>query len=318
MTATDAPARSFVGAAGAPVPAEPAASAQRPRRSRDPRRMVVALMVWLGVLVLLYPTAAQWMEQREQSRANAALAEVAANLDPADREQLLEEAHAYNRVLASGLPTSDYDYGRMLALHGTDVIARLRVPSIDLDQPIRRTLGESALTQGLGHSEDTTLPVGGLGTNSVIGGHRGLAESLGFTHLPDVEVGDLIYVEVMREVLTYQVTSTEVLEPLEAAFHPIDFDRDILTLITCTPLGVNSHRFVVEADRIETPENEEPGKYSELPRFPWWLVAAAATTLGAAWYAFAPARTSKRSRSALAAGKSGIRRRAVLEEHPRA
>lgn len=280
----------------------------RSRGRRDPRRIIVALMVWLGMLTLLYPTAAQWMEQREQSRANAALSEVAADLDPADRAQLLDEAHAYNRVLASGLPVTDYDYGQMLALRGTDVIARLRVPSIDLDQPIRRTLGESALTQGLGHSEDTTLPVGGFGTNSVIGGHRGLAESLGFTHLPEVKVGDLIYVEVMREVLAYEVTSTEVLEPLEAAFHPIDFDRDVLTLITCTPLGVNSHRFVVEADRIDTPEGEEPGKHSELPRFPWWLVAAAAATLGAAGYAFAP-RIRTRASNGADSGRGALRSR---------
>lgn len=244
------------------------------------RRVVVAAMVWLGVLVLLYPAAAQWFEQRDQANATRELSSTLEKVGPTQRHQVLEEARAYNQRFAVGTGLPGEDYAETLLLPGSDVIARLRVPSIDLDQPIRHTLAESALIRGVGHSENSSLPVGGDGTHAVLGAHRGVAESVGFTHLPEVKVGDLVYIEVMDEVLTYRVTSTEVLEPQQAAMHPVYPDRDIISLITCTPLGVNSHRFVVTADRLMPPPvNQSAGLPSALPRFPWWAVAAGAATL---------------------------------------
>lgn len=281
MTATAAAEPQSSAVAGAdPVPG---AAPRRPRAglSLSPgRRVIVAAMVWLGVLVLLYPSAAQWFEQRDQAIATRELSSTVEKAGPTQRHQLLEAARAYNQRFATGSGLPGDDYRTTLLLPDTDVIARLRVPSIDLDQPIRHTLAESVLVRGVGHSENSSLPVGGDGTHAVLGAHRGVAESVGFTHLPEVVKGDLIHIEVMDEVLTYRVITTEVLEPEQAAMHPVYPDRDVVSLITCTPLGVNSHRFVVTAERLEPPPvHQSSGQPSALPRFPWWAVGAGAATL---------------------------------------
>ncbi|QAB17870.1 class C sortase [Leucobacter muris] len=296
----------------APAEAAPArgAASKRPRAglSLSPgRRVVVATMVWLGVLVLLYPSAAQWFEQRAQSIATRELSSTVEKVGPTLRHQLLDAARGYNQrfALGSGLPGDDYR--DTLLLPSADVIARLRVPAIDLDQPIRHTLDESALVRGVGHSENSSLPIGGVGTHAVLGAHRGVAESVGFTHLPEVKKGDLIHIEVMDEVLTYRVTSTEVLEPQQAALHPVYADRDIISLITCTPLGVNSHRFVVTADRLEPPPVQQTaGQASMLPRFPYWALGVAAATIGLAAVIVHARREHKRER--LAAFEEGLAR----------
>lgn len=244
---------------------------------RRAQAIAAGVLLAVGTAALAYPYAAQWQEQLNQSRANAELADAVTTAGPYAQDELRAEAEAYNAALFTGrVAVGDEQYDGTMLLDGTDVIARLRVPSIDLDQPVRHTMEESALLAGVGHGEGSSLPVGGESTHAVLGGHRGLAEAVGFTHLPAVKVGDNVYVESLGKTMTYRVVKTEVLEPDAAAVHPIEPGRDLVTLITCTPMGVNSHRWVATAERVLPGDETPPGQPSDLPGFPWWAVGAAA------------------------------------------
>lgn len=246
-----------------------------------PTRLVITLMVWAGAMVMLYAPMATWFMQLEQDRATDELAGTMRTITSAERTHLLERAREYNDALLYGVGPEELDYKSILTVGGTDIMARLRIPSISLDQPIRHGMSEDVLSRALGHVEGTSLPVGGPSTNSVIGGHRGLATATAFTHLDDVTVGDEVIVEVAGEVLTYEAVSYEVLPPGDAEHQPVQRGRDLLTLITCTPLGMNTDRIVVVAERVETPAGAVTGERSRALGFPWWAVAAGVGTVAA-------------------------------------
>ncbi|WP_454085353.1 class C sortase [Georgenia sp. Marseille-Q6866] len=255
-----------------------------------PTRLVIALMVWGGAMVMLYAPMATWFMQLEQDRANDELAGTMRTLVPAERTRVLERAREYNDALLYGVGLEEHGYRSILTVGDTDVMARLRIPSIALDQPIRHGMSEEVLSRALGHVEGTSLPVGGPSTNAVIGGHRGLATATAFTHLNDVTVGDEVIVEVAGEVLTYEAVSYEVLPPGDAEHQPVQQGRDLLTLITCTPLGMNTERIVVVAERVGTAPGAVAGEPSQALGFPWWAVAAGGVTVGGIAFVARPTR----------------------------
>lgn len=296
-------------------------STAAPSRRRASRRGVgliglAATLVWAGGMVLLAPTAATWFNQMQQLEAleqqleleqEVAAASPSGAADKTPATEALEQARAFNERLASGLvdmTSSSYleEYREQLLFPGSTVMARVRIDSIGVDQPLRHTFEESSLRAGLGHAERSSLPVGGLNSHAVIGGHRGLATSVGLTDLPDVELGDIVRIDVLGQRLQYRVTHTEMVSPETADSQPIQAGRDLITLITCTPLNVNSHRFIVTAERINdapastvaaaSPADATTSLESSLPSPPWWAygaggltisIAAAAVALGRKW-----------------------------------
>ena len=194
--------------------------------------------------------------------------------------QLREDAHEYNKKLLSSGDNSDYM--SQLNLTSSGVMGRIKIPVIDVDLPIYHTSSDTVLRMGAGHMEETTLPVGGKATHAAITAHRGLAESVLFTHLDQVGVGDRFTLEVAGEVLTYEVDTVRIVAPTETDWLLVDPDRDLVTLITCDPLGINTGRMLVTGERvIPTPVEDIEGamQRSDQPRFPWWLVAAVAGVL---------------------------------------
>lgn len=143
------------------------------------------------------------------------------------------------------------DYLDQLRLGRSDTMARLRIPTIGASLPVFHGTSDETLERGVGHLQGSALPVGGAGTNSVLTGHSGIPQSRLFTDLHDLVAGDLMTVEVVGETLTYQVdridtvlpTETDLLQPVPGA--------DLLTLVTCTPIGVNTHRLLVQAHRVD-------------------------------------------------------------------
>ena len=243
-------------------------------------RSMVAALFMVGAGSLLYSPAAQWMTQRDESRVAETLS---ASVSAAPRVELdtkLAQAHAYNEDLARGATLEGYDYFSMVSLYPKEALARLRIPSINLDQTVHHTMSEAVLQTGLGHMEGTSLPVGGVNTNAVIGGHRGLATAVGLTFLNKVSVGDEILIESLGQNLKYQVISTEVLTPGEADMQPVQAGRDLVTLVTCTPIGLNTERIVVVAERVlpGLPDGSISSA-SDLPGFPWWALGMGAATL---------------------------------------
>jgi sortase A len=246
------------------------------------------------MLVLVYPTAASWFSQYDQSRLIETRASEVADGDVSPSiAQQLAEAHEYNDLLSAGallgadanVPTGagtseggQLDYDSLLA-DPTGVMARLRIPAIDVDLPIYHGTSDATLLKGVGHLEGTSLPVGGEGTHSVLTGHRGLASATLFTNLDKVKEGDTFTIEVLDQVLTYQVIRTRVVDPSDTASLRAAAGEDLVTLVTCTPLGINSQRILVTGERI-TPTPQEDldaaGSVPDIPGFPWWAAALAA------------------------------------------
>lgn len=267
-------------------------------RPRGPWRfpwgaLVIALLVTAGVATMLYPRIANWMYEYNQAGILENFQQQVDHADPSAAEQI-EMAHRYNESLTFGasveanhrIPTGSghsndagLDYNQILRADESGMIGRIRIDKIDVDLPIYHGTSDGVLLKGVGHLEGSSLPVGGVGTHAVLTGHRGLANAELFTRLDEVDVGDRFTLEVMGEVLTYEVKDTRVVEPTDTEALRIDRERDLVTLITCTPLGINTHRILVTGERVlPTPQSDidDAGKRPELPRFPWWAVGLAA------------------------------------------
>ena len=245
------------------------------------------------MVVLAYPAIASWIAQYNQSQVITDYEGSLEEADPPPAEQLAQ-AHAYNDALNAGavlqadtnLPTGagtvadeSLDYNAILQANADGLMARLKIPAIDLDLPIYHGTSEETLLKGVGHLEGTSLPVGGQDTHTVLTAHRGLARAELFTHLDRLKTGDTFTVEVFGEVLTYLIIKTQVVLPAETESLLVWQGRDLLTLVTCTPLGINSHRILVTGQRIvPTPTRDlaSAGRPPEVPRFPWWAVGLAA------------------------------------------
>lgn len=306
-----------VGAGGAqrdPSPPSPPASArQRGRRGRwrlPLLPLVIAIVSLIGTGLLLYPTVAAWFSQYEQSKRIDGYSEGIRDLGADTLAERLAAARAYNAAMTEGgaevaagerLPlANDPDQGGeyLAQLRGDaeGLMARVKIPAIDVDLPVYHGTSEAVLEEGVGHLQGTALPVGGPSTHSVLTAHRGLATAELFTRLDRVEAGDTFTIEVFGEVLVYSVVQTRVVEPEDTESLVPRQGEDLMTLVTCTPLGVNSHRILVTGERvIPTPEKdiEDAGERPDIPTFPWWtLIAGAALVLAAGyvWVSGRPAR----------------------------
>lgn len=280
---------------------------ERPAASSAPRRLrprlvpiLVATVFFLGVLVVLYPTIASWFAQYEQSQRIGQYSSEVIDLGATARDDAIRAASAYNESLTGiasvaanqRIPQSDGGgdldaYERLLAADSQGLMARIKIPSIALDLPIYHGTSDEVLRRGIGHLEGTALPVGGMNTHSVLTGHRGLASAELFTNLDRVKVGDTFTIEVFGEVLTYRVFSTEVVPPEETETLYPQQGEDLITLVTCTPLGINSHRILVTGERIlPTPvaDLEAAAAPPDVPGFPWWALGLVGTVLVLAVY----------------------------------
>ena len=148
------------------------------------------------------------------------------------------------------------DYDSLLNLAGNGIMGYVEIPAIDVLLPICHGVGEDSLERGAGHMPTTSLPIGGRGTHTVISAHSGMATARMFTDLEQLEAGDVFYLHVLNEALSYEVDQILVVKPYQIDALKIDRGQDYVTLITCTPYGVNSHRLLVRGHRIE-PEAEE-------------------------------------------------------------
>jgi len=252
--------------------------------------MVSSLLV-LGLSIMLYPSAAQWFTAWEQQGQVEDYSDAMNQAPPEELAAEVKRAQQYNTQLSSGgglidpfstqaaqeeglgIEAEDR-YRDLLSGAPGDVMARLTIPSIDADLPIFHGTSEETLGRGVGHLEGTALPVGGEGTHSVLTGHRGLPNAEMFTRLDELGKGDTFSVETFGETLTYEVIHTQVVEPHETESLYPEPGQDLVTLVTCTPLGLNTHRILVTAERIsETPETAETwqAEIFGLP-FPWWAV----------------------------------------------
>ena len=211
---------------------------------------------------MLYPSFADWWNSFHSSRAIASYEEQVANIDDAQYEELWDAARDYNQSLLhrpNDFILSDEQqeiYKSLLDIGGNGIMGYIEIPVIDVMLPIYHGTKESVLQIAVGHLDWTSLPVGGAGSHCVLSGHRGLPSARLFTDLDKLKVGDVFMLHVLNEILTYEIDQILIVEPQDTDPLLIEPGKDLCTLITCTPYGINSHRMLVRGHRIES--QEEP------------------------------------------------------------
>lgn len=238
------------------------------KRVRD---ILPILVILAGLLVLLYPTISNYLVEKNASRAVASYDATAVDMGQEQREQMLADARAYNDALAAssgatpqapegGEPAQvgEDAYESLLNLNGDGMMGYIIIPKMNVELPVYHTVEERVLQSGVGHMESSSLPVGGPSTHAALSGHRGLPSAKLFTDLDQMEAGDQFFIKVLGETLAYEVHEVETVLPTETESLAIQQGQDLVTLITCTPYGINSHRLLVHAHRIPyEPQMEE-------------------------------------------------------------
>lgn len=226
--------------------------------------LIPVLIFLTGLGVLLYPVFSDLWNQHRQNRLMTDYTNTVTDMEDAERNALWSAAVQYNQGLQAAPqdaftgadPGPKNPYWSLLDPDGTGVMGYLEIPKISLRLPIYHGTGDAALQKGIGHLAGTSLPVGGSGTHCVLSGHRGLPSALLFTDLDQLETGDTFTLYVLDQRLSYQVDQILVVEPEDVSALAPEDGKDYVTLVTCTPYGVNTHRLLVRGSRIE--DTQEP------------------------------------------------------------
>jgi sortase A len=227
------------------------------------RSNIILILIFLvGLSVMLYPTVSDYVNQKNQSRAVASYSEEVENLSDVDYQAYFDAADDYNRRLAE-TPDAFYrpeevsGYTDTLDVSGTGIMGYITISKIGVELPIYHGTSDGVLQVAAGHLEGSSLPVGGAGTHAVISAHRGLPSAKLFTNLDELEVGDTFTITVLDRVLTYEVDQISIVLPTETDLLQSVEGKDYVTLMTCTPYGINTHRLLVRGKRIENAENQK-------------------------------------------------------------
>lgn len=225
--------------------------------------ILLVLAFFAGLSLLLYPTVSDYWNSLHASQAVADYAENVRNLEAEKYEQVLQDARNYNQMLPYKHTTfalSEEDkgaYDTLLDISGTGVMGYIEIPTINISLPVYHGTEDAVLQIAVGHLEWSSLPVGGEDTHCVLSGHRGLPSAKLFTNLDKLVVGDKFVMRVLEEVLTYEVDQILIVEPTDVSTLIIEAGKDLCTLVTCTPYGINSHRLLVRGHRIENQEEAQ-------------------------------------------------------------
>ena len=219
--------------------------------------IIIALIFLAGLGFLLYPTVSNLWNRAHQSRAIATYTKQVEKLDDSQNKEMLKAARKYNKSL---LKKSDHwklskkdkkKYESLLDVSGTGIMGYIEIPKIDCSLPIYHGTDEGALQIAIGHLEGSSLPVGGKSTHCVLSGHRGLPSARLFTDLDQMEEGDVFVLNVLGRKLAYEVDQIKVVLPDEMSDLEIVQGKDLCTLVTCTPYGINTHRLLVRGHRTK-------------------------------------------------------------------
>ena len=224
--------------------------------------LILLLILLIGAGLIAYPSFANWWNSFHQSRAVASYAETAANMNTEEYERIISKSQAYNRKLSrSGiLWTLDEDeekeYKEQLDIGTSGIMGYIDIPKIDVMLPIYHGIEESILQVAVGHIPGTSLPVGGKGSHCVVSGHRGLPSARLFTDIDKLVEGDTFTITVLNKTLTYEVDQIRTVLPTDLSDLQIEKGKDYVTLVTCTPYGINTHRLLVRGHRIENADGD--------------------------------------------------------------
>ncbi|MTB65077.1 class C sortase [Streptococcus sp. zg-86] len=227
-------------------------------RQKKSRKFLIAIFL-LGFGIMLFPIVSQIMYYHASRVTVREFNKQASTIDTSEIERRMSLAQAYNEthLIQNGIQDvftrrqkeGLKEYARMLEVN--EQIGYVSIPKISQELPIYAGTTETVLQKGVGHLEATSLPIGGASTHSVLTAHRGLPTARLFTDLDKVKKGDLFYVRNIKETLAYRVISIKVVEPSDLKSIAIEEGKDYVTLLTCTPYMINSHRLLVTGERTE-------------------------------------------------------------------
>lgn len=234
-------------------------------KSNKKRKMTIKdiirlLVLFVAFAVLLYPTVSSYVNEKNGSKVVSNYDAESVRLSNAEKEQMLEDARAYNKEMLSnidlidpfsqGETSVDARYESLLNMDGSGMMGYIRIPKIKVEIPIYHGTSESVLQAGVGHFWGTSLPVGGESTHTVLTGHRGLPTKTLFTNMDKLVEGDVFYIKVLDKTLAYQVDQILTVLPEETEALSIVPGQGYATLVTCTPYAINTHRLLVRGHRI--------------------------------------------------------------------
>ena len=254
-------------------------------RKRGRRQIAIALLaLLLGAACIAFPFASDAYNKAHENIVMSEQQELVSSTEKATLAAERERAVEYNRQLLDGRAVvtdpfdpdaerpTDEDYDSVMNLAGDGVMGTINIPAIHVELPVYHTVDDDVLEHGVGHLEGTSVPIGGESTHCVLSGHTGLPSMKIFDNLDQLKEGDYFVLSVLGEDHAYRITSIETVLPDETDSLVIEEGRDLCTLVTCTPYGINSHRLLVHGERCEVPEEwlnkgdaDFPAGYSEPP-----------------------------------------------------
>ncbi|CDA14682.1 Sortase (surface protein transpeptidase) [uncultured Clostridium sp.] len=231
------------------------------RQSEKKGKKFRNLLFWAGFLICIFPVISNIVERQRQADAVATYRQTMEKEDEKEIEEKWRQANEYNEMLfqaKGGIveETEEKKYEELLNIHGTDIMGSLEIPKIQVELPIYHGTEDEVLSNGIGHLEGTSLPIGGENTHSVLTGHRGLPSSKLLVRLDEMKIGDLFFIHTYKEVMAYKVEDIMVVKPEDTAWMEIKGEKDLVSLVTCTPFGINSHRLIVTGHRVDYKEKE--------------------------------------------------------------
>ncbi|GMN95455.1 class C sortase [Blautia wexlerae] len=262
-------------------------------------KKIVKVFRGVGYLIafslILYPVVSNYVNQLHSTTIATDYEQEVSHLSENLENEMIEQAREYNKSLigissfidpfsdTEGIQTEDDVYNNLLKIDDTGMMGYIDIPKLDIVLPVYHGISEKVLQSGVGHLPNTSLPVGGESSHAVLSGHRGLANAKIFTDLNKMEVGDVFYIKVLHHTFAYQVDQILTVLPSETDALQIEKGKDYVTLVTCTPYAVNTHRLLVRGTRIPYEEaknvDEEVGLHRTIPFYMIILIGGIAAVV---------------------------------------
>lgn len=230
---------------------------------------VAGIIIFLvSIILVCYPLVSSYIISKNQYDEIIRYNDSVKNLDDNDIKEQLEKARKYNQNLSENTTLidpfnsknnqeKDDGYEKLLSIGGSDAMASIEIPAIDIKLPIYHGTSDEVLQKGIGHLKGSSLPIGGKGTHAVLTGHSGLSSSKMFTDINQLSKGDVFYIHILNETLAYKVDQIKTVLPDEISDLTINPKEDYVSLVTCTPNGINSHRLLVRGTRIDYDDTQK-------------------------------------------------------------
>ncbi|MEI3606075.1 class C sortase [Pseudogracilibacillus sp. SE30717A] len=259
------------------------------------RKLVIPAVFLTGLLIFFYPIISNWLSTKDHYTVMSKHNEALQQMTEKEKAKEKEKAQKYNETLnETEIPIEDpfsegatetAVTGYFNVLDIGETMGSLEIPSIQVKLPIYHGVSEDVLQQGIGHMSNSSFPIGGVGTHTALTGHRGLPSSKLFRDLDKVKLNEHFFIHTLDETLAYKVNDIQVVLPSETTWLQIDETKDYVTLITCEPYMINTHRLLVRGERVPYEEEISLNKsldpmQKDQNRETWLLISSIVTILG--------------------------------------